>query len=184
MAGETTGVVFISHRDIHPDLRGVSGSRLWRLGYVATLIEKRNPVWVLSAAGHAAGESPKALPVAHIETGRPAIESLVVAALGLFGLPQAVGFKAASDDVLHERDGIRFIAPRSQSTNLDESEEEVEVQWSIPSRDLVRACIDESSIVMRLGVAALPSSLLATQGAVSWLRGEGFDVDEFAYKTG
>ena len=182
MAGETTGIVTISHRDIHSELRGAVGSRLWRLGYVAALIEKHEATWVVSAAGHGAGRNPSQLVIARFDQNRPVIEALIVGALGLFGLPPKVASLAAYEDVLHEQQGIRYIAPRTVVTGIESGEEIPQIRQA--SEGLNMVCVEEAAKVMRLGVAALPSSLLISQASVRWLRGYGFDVDEFAYRPG
>lgn len=181
MAGETTGVVLISHRDVFPEVRGPALSRLWRLGYVATLVEKHEPVWIVSAAGHAAGQRPQQLVLGRLNPERPIIEALVVASIGLFELPKEISDQAAYENVLQEREGVRYVASNyiPRGTDDDEDGEESVIQ---PSTELIQKCIKLASVQMRLGVIALPKTSLVEQGSVSWLRAEGFDVDEFRYQ--
>lgn len=181
MAGETTGVVLISHRDVFPEVRGPALSRLWRLGYVATLIEKHEPVWVVSSAGYAAGQSPRQLVLGRLKPGRPAIEALVVAAIGLFEFPKDISDQAAFENVLHEREGVRYVASNYQSHGTDDDEDGDETLFQ-PSSELIRKCVNLASGQMRLGVVAPPETTLVEQGSVTWLRAEGFDVDEFRYQ--
>lgn len=180
MAGETTGVVLISFRDVFFEVRGPALSRLWRLGYVATLVEKHEPVWVVSAAGHAAGQSPQQLTLGRLNSGRPVIEALVVAATGLFELPKDIADQAAYENVLHERDGIRYVASNFRPSGTDDEEGDESVLQ--PSTELIRKCVHLASVQIRLGVVALPETTLMGQGSVAWLRAEGFDVDEFRYQ--
>jgi hypothetical protein len=183
MAGETSGVVFISHRDTFPELRGSAGSRLWRLGFVATLVEKSDASWVLSAAGHAAGQSPRQLVLANLKPGRPVVEALAVAALGLFGLPKEISDRAAYENVLRERDGVRYVGSNYLGGHTEATDEILTDETVMqPSDELVRLCIRAASEIMRLGVAALPDSVLVQEQSVPWLRADGFDVDEFAYR--
>lgn len=183
VSGQTSGVVFIAHRDVHPELRGEVASRLWRLGFVATLVEKHDASWVLSAAGHAAGQSPRQLVLANLKPGRPAVEALAVAALGLFGLPKAISDRAAYENVLHERSGVRYVGSNYLGGHT-EATDEILTDETVkqPSDELVRLCIRAASESMRLGVAALPDSVLVHEQSVLWLRAKGFDVDEFSYR--
>lgn len=185
MAGETTGVVFISHRDIHPEIRGPALSRLWRLGYVATLIQKHEPIWVVSAAGHAAGQNPQQLILGTLNPDRPAIEALVVAALGLFGLPTEISDQAKSQGILHKHDDFHYVGSCIIPSLWDEDDEDWDGLGDIvthPSEALVEKCVQYASSQMRLGIAALPNSILNKEKSVEWLRGQGFDVDEFVYQ--
>jgi hypothetical protein len=180
MAGESTGVVLMSLRDVFPEIRGPALSRLWRLGYVATLIEKHDSTWVVSAAGHAAGQSPQQLTLGRLNPGRPVIEALVVASIGLLELPKDISDQAAYENVLHERDGIRYVASNYFSRGADDDEDGNETLFQ-PSTELIRKCVDVARAQLRLGIVALPKTTLVEEGSVAWLRAEGFDVDEFTY---
>ena len=183
MAGETSGVVFISHRDVHPELRGVAQSRVWRLGYTACLFEKHDASWTVSAAGYAAGRSPRQLVVANLKPSRPVVEALCVAALGLFGLSKGISDRAAFENVLHEREGIRYVASNYLGGHREETAEILNCETLLqPSDELIKMCITAATRTMRLGVAALPGSVLVEEHSVEWLRAAGFDVDEFAYR--
>jgi len=183
MAGETSGVVFISHRDVHPELRGDAQSRIWRLEYTACLFEKHDASWTVSAAGYAAGRPPRQLVIANLKPGHPVVEALSVAALGLFGLSKEISDRAAFENVLHEREGIRYVASNYLGGHYEATAEILSDETLLqPSDELIKMCLTAASQAMRLGVAALPGSILVEERSVEWLRTAGFDVDEFAYR--
>ena len=59
MAGETTGLVIFSPRSIFEEIHGPAHSRLWRPGYLAALVEKHVPLWVITPISHAATSLPE-----------------------------------------------------------------------------------------------------------------------------
>ena len=59
MAGETTGLVIFSPRSVFEEIHGPAYSRLWRPGYLAALVEKHVPLWVITPIAHAAKSQPE-----------------------------------------------------------------------------------------------------------------------------
>ena len=59
MAGETTGLIIFSHRSVFEEIHGPAYSRLWRPGYLAALVEKHVPLWVITPIAHAAKSFPE-----------------------------------------------------------------------------------------------------------------------------
>jgi hypothetical protein len=86
MAGEATAMVTFATRSMYEELHGPSGSRIWRPGYLACLIEKHVPVWVITPIGFAAGEEAPCRPVVSYSVpDRPAVADIVIVMAGLFG---------------------------------------------------------------------------------------------------
>jgi len=182
VAGETTGVVMISAREVHPEIRGPAQSRLWRLSFIATLIEKHSWVWVITAAGHGAGSKLRHIVVPHSRKDVPAVETPILALTPKFGLPEKLLAQAGADGVLQQKDGFQIIAPARIGNDIEfEEDEDIEEFQTFPSRDLAEKCLSFAQQKMRLGVAAIPHSVLVEQHSVSHLRSIGFDVDEFRY---
>ena len=59
MAGETTALVVFSPRSVFEELKGPAYSRLWRPGFLAALVEKHEPIWVVTPISHASTSVPQ-----------------------------------------------------------------------------------------------------------------------------
>lgn len=183
MAGEATAIVTFAHRSVFEELRGPAGSRLWRPGYVACLIEKYLPVWAVTPFGYAAGEeTERVVIVSHGVSGRPAIADLLPVMAGLFGGSDLFRSLAASEGVLRRNGRAHLALPYAElpDATIEDGRGGYEFDDPIPiSFELFDEVTRIVSDQCRATVAAFPDSLVAAEGSVSWLRGLGVDVDEF-----
>ena len=180
MAGEATATVTFSMRSLYEDRQGPAGSGVWRPGYLACLIEKHVPVWVITPVGFAAGEEPSRLLVTSQGEGdRPAVADLLVVMAGLFGGSEPLRQLALAEGLLHQQGATWWAAPNVELPSIDDHGDEAEPMVVHASDELfleaARICAD----LCRVTVMAYPGSLVVAERSVSWLRGLGFDVDEF-----
>lgn len=184
MSGVATAMVTFAPRSVFEELHGPAASRLWRPGYLACLIEKHLPVWVISPIGFAAGGEPDHLVVvSHSLDGRPAIADVVVAMAGLFGGRHELQRLALTEGLLSQH-GEHFVAMPSVEMPIwddGEDDESGEAPPIVGSDALVAEAARIVSEKCRVTVTAYPDSIVATEQSVHWLRAKGIDVDEFTY---
>ena len=181
MSGKATAAVTFSMRSAYEELHGPAGSRIWRPGYLACLIEKHLPVWVITPIGFAAGEEPSRLLVTSDGQGdRPAVADLVVVMAGLFGGNDRLRQMALAEGLLHQRGSSWWVTPNVNLPSIDEwDDEEPEANVVHASQELFFEASRVCAYLCRVTVMAYPQSIVSAQGSVAWLRGAGFDVDEF-----
>ena len=193
MAGETTGLVIFSIRSVFEEIHGPAYSRLWRPGYLAALVEKHVPLWVITPIAHAA----KANPVHEIIMCNPDLSgpleiNLMPYMASLFSQNNLeLKMKAESEGLKKNENGIWWINGKSLSYGVSEEfDSNGEVTDRIEDIDFIypSSKINEMSIPLvanncRVTIVRYPGSALLTSDGVTWMRSQGIDVDEFAYKS-
>ena len=193
MAGETTGLVIFSHRSVFEEIHGPAYSRLWRPGYLAALVEKHVPLWVVTPIAHAAKSHPEhEIIMCNPDLGGPLELNLMPFMASIFSQNNAeLKQKAESEGLKMNEDGTWWINGRSVSNGfeeeLDDDGEVVErienIDFIYPSSKIYEMSIPLVADSCRVTSVRYPgSSLLSTDG-VTWMRAQGIDVDEFVYKS-
>ncbi len=157
---------------------------MWRPGYLACLMEKHLPVWVITPVGFAAGSEPAHLTlVSHGQSGRPAVADLVVLMAGLFGGSDRLRAMADAEGLLHQVGSQWWVAPAAELPEFDdEVDEPAGGELVIASSGIFEEALDVVRDRCRVTVMAFPDSLVSDEGTVAWLRSGGVDVDEFTLK--
>jgi hypothetical protein len=193
LAGETTGLVIFSHRSVFEEIHGPAYSRLWRPGYLAALVEKHVPLWVVTPIAHAAKSHPEhEIIMCNPDLGGPLELNLMPFMASIFSQNNAeLKQKAESEGLKMNEDGTWWINGRSVSNGfeeeLDDDGEVVErienIDFIYPSSKIYEMSIPLVADSCRVTSVRYPgSSLLSTDG-VTWMRAQGIDVDEFVYKS-
>lgn len=193
MAGETTGLVVFSPRSVFEEIHGPAYSRLWRPGYLAALVEKHVPLWVITPIAHAA----KSFPVHEIiicnpDLGGPLEMNLMPFMASIFSQDNVELKKKAEEEGLKlYENGTWWINGKSVSYGIEEElDDNGEVVDRIEDTDFIHPSskIYEMSISLvadtcRVTSIRYPGSALLTIDGISWMRAQGMDVDEFVYRS-
>lgn len=181
MAGEATAMITFAVRSVYEELRGPAGSRLWRPGYTACLIEKHLPVWVVSPVGFAASPPRKWNFVSYPQGDRPIISDVVLMMAGLFGGSDDLRRAARHEGLLRSRGRLWWVAPNADLPPLDdfENEDEADAPPCLATPELVNLGVAEAARLCRVSAMIYPSSTLKAEDSVTWMRSAGLDVDEF-----
>ncbi len=193
MAGETTGLIIFSPRSVFEEIHGPAYSRLWRPGYLAALVEKHVPIWVITPIAHAAKSIPEhEIIKCNPDLGGPLEMNLMPFMAAMFSQNNLdLKQKAASEGLLKNVYGTWWINSKSVSYGIeDEVDHDGEVVDRIENLEFIYPSgkIYEMSTLLvaqncRVTVVRFPDSSLMSADSVSWMRMQGIDVDEFAYKS-
>jgi hypothetical protein len=193
MAGETTGLVIFSHRSVFEEIHGPAYSRLWRPGYLAALVEKHVPLWVVTPIAHAAKSHPEhEIILCNPDLGGPLEMNLFPFMASLFSQNDSeLRMKAENEGVMNSEGGVWWINGKSVSHGIEEElDEDGQVMDRVEDLDFINPSskIYEMSIPLiaktcRVTSVRYPGSALMASDGVSWMRAQGIDVDEFVYKT-
>ncbi len=184
MAGETTGLVIFSPRSIFEELRGPAGSRLWRPGYLAALVEKHVPLWVITPIAHAAHDKPRhQIVLCNPEISGPLEMDLMPIMASLFSQEnKKLKSQAEREGLLHQ-DGLTWwinSKTRHDETLDESSDDQNDIETLYPSGKLYEMSFKLVADLCRVIVMRNPNSQLFSHDSVAWLRGLGTDVDEFS----
>ena len=193
MAGETTGLVIFSHRSIFEEIHGPAYSRLWRPGYLAALVEKHVPLWVITPIAHAAKSHPEhEIIMCNPDLGGPLEMNLMPFMASIFSQDNVELKKKA------ENEGLKIIENRTWWINgksvsygieeeLDDNAEVIDrfedLDFIFPSSKIYEISIPLVADACRVTSIRYPGSALLSQDGVTWMRAQGIDVDEFVYKS-
>ncbi len=193
MAGETTGLVIFSHRSVFEEIHGPAYSRLWRPGYLAALVEKHVPLWVVTPIAHAARSHPAhEIIMCNPDLGGPLEMNLMPFMASIFAQNSlALKEKADSEGLINNDTGTWWINGKSISygveEELDESGEVIDrvedIDFICPSSKIYEISIPIVAAACRVTSVRYPGSALLSSDGVSWMRSQGIDVDEFTYKS-
>ena len=193
MAGETTGLVIFSHRSIFEEIHGPAYSRLWRPGYLAALVEKHVPLWVITPIAHAAKSRPEhEIIMCNPDLGGPLEMNLMPFMASMFSQDNVELKKKA------ENEGLKIIENRTWWINgksvsygieeeLDDNGEVIDrfedLDFIFPSSEIYEMSIPIVADTCRVTSVRYPGSALLSSDGVTWMRAQGIDVDEFVYKS-
>ncbi len=193
MAGETTGLIIFSHRSVFEEIHGPACSRLWRPGYLAALVEKHVSLWVVTPIAHAAKSHPEhEIILCNPDLGGPLEMNLFPFMASLFSQNDSeLRLKAENEGVMNSEGGVWWINGKSVSHGIEEElDDDGQVMDRVEDLDFVHPSskIYEMSIPLiaktcRVTSVRYPGSALMASDGVSWMRAQGIDVDEFAYKS-
>jgi hypothetical protein len=193
MAGETTGLVIFSHRSVFEEIHGPAYSRLWRPGYLAALVEKHVPLWVITPIAHAAKSQPEhEIIMCNPDLGGPLEMNLMPFMASIFSQNNLdLRLKAENEGLKNLEGGTWWINGKSVNhgveEELDENGEIVdrieEIDFIFPSSKIYEMSIPLVANTCRVTSIRYPGSALLASDGVSWMRAQGVDVDEFVYKS-
>ena len=193
MAGETTGLVIFSPRSVFEEIHGPAYSRLWRLGYLAALVEKHVPLWVITPIAHAAKSQPEhEIILCNPDLSGPLEMNLMPFMASIFSQSNTLlKEQARSEGLLHKNNGAWWINGKSISYGVNEELDEYGVvidrveddDYIHPSGKLYEMSFSIIAKECRVSSIRYPGSYLLSSDGVAWMRSEGIDVDEFVYKS-
>jgi hypothetical protein len=193
MAGETTGLVIFSHRSVFEEIHGPAYSRLWRPGYLAALVEKHAPIWVVTPIAHAAKSHPEhEIIVCNPDLSGPLEMNLMPFMASLFSQNNSeLRLRAEKEGLKHSKQETWWINGKSINqgieVEMDENGEVIdrfeEIEFIHPSSMIYEMCIPLIAKNCRVTSVRYPGSALLTSDGVAWMRSEGIDVDDFVYKS-
>ena len=193
MAGETTAIVIFSHRSVFEEIHGPAYSRLWRPGYLAALVEKHVPLWVITPIAHAAKSHPEhEIILCNPDLGGPLEMNLMPFMASIFSQNSIELKKKAENEGLKMSEaGIWWINGKSViygiEEELDENGEVVDrvedLNFIFPSSKIYEMSIPLVADACRVTSIRYPGSALLSIDGVAWMRTQGIDVDEFVYKS-
>lgn len=193
MAGETTGLVIFSHRSVFEEIHGPAYSRLWRPGYLAALVEKHVPLWVITPIAHAAKSHPEhEIIMCNPDLGGPLEMNLIPFMASIFAQNSlALKEKAESEGLTNNGGGTWWINGKSISYGVEEEFDDSgevidrveDIDFIFPSSKIYEISIPIVADACRVTIIRYPGSALLSSDGVSWMRMQGIDVDEFTYKS-
>ncbi len=193
MAGETTGLVIFSHRSVFEEIHGPAYSRLWRPGYLAALVEKHIPLWVVTPIAHAAKSHPEhEIIICNPDLGGPLEMNLMPFMASMFSQNDSdLRMKAENEGVMNSEGGTWWINGKSISHGIEEELDDdgqvvdrvEDLDFIHPSSKIYEMSIQLIAKTCRVTSVRYPGSALMASDGVSWMRIQGIDVDEFVYKT-
>jgi len=193
MAGETTGLVIFSPRSIFEEIHGPAHSRLWRPGYLAALVEKHVPLWVITPIAHAAKSLPEhEIIMCNPDLGGPLEMNLMPFIASIFSQNNLeLKMKAESEGLKKNKNGIWWITEKSISHGVDEELDDngevvnriEDIEFIYPSSKIYELSIPIVADSCRVTSVRYPGSAMFSSDGVSWMRAQGIDVDEFVYKS-
>lgn len=193
MAGETTGLVIFSPRSVFEEIHGPAYSRLWRPGYLAALVEKHIPLWVMTPIAHAARSNPKHEIInCNPDLGGPLEMNLMPFIASIFSQDNnELKQKAEEEGLKLYENGTWWINGKSVSYGTEEELDEKgevldrteDIDFIHPSGKIYEMSIPLVADACRITIIRYPGSSLLSIDGVSWMRAQGMDVDEFVYKS-
>jgi len=193
MAGETTGLVIFSHRSVFEEIHGPAYSRLWRPGYLAALVEKHVPLWVITPIAHAAKSHPEHEIIAcNPDLGGPLEMNLMPFMASIFSQNNIeLKQKAELEGLKLNENGTWWINGKSDSRGIEEELDDngevidrvEDLDFIFPSSKIYEMSIPLVAESCRVTSIRYPGSALLSTDGVTWMRSQGIDVDEFSYKS-
>ena len=193
MAGETTGLVIFSNRSVFEEIHGPAYSRLWRPGYLAALVEKHVPVWVITPIAHAAKSHPEhEIIMCNPDLGGPLEMNLMPFMASIFSQNNLdLRLKAENEGLKNLEGGTWWINGKSVNHGIEEELDEYgevvdrieEIEFIFPSSKIYEMSVPLVADACRVTSVRYPGSALLASDGVSWMRAQGIDVDEFVYRT-
>ena len=193
MAGETTGIVIFSPRSVYEEIHGPAYSRLWRPGFLAALVEKHVPMWVITPIAHAAKSYPEhEIVMCNPDLGGPLEMNLMPFMASVFSQNNVeLKKKAESEGLTINEKGTWWINGKSFSYGIEEELDEngdlvdriEDLDFVYPSSKIYEMSIPLVADACRVTIVRFPDSSLMSLDGVSWMRTQGIDVDEFAYNS-
>lgn len=193
MAGETTGLVIFSHRSVFEEIHGPAYSRLWRPGYLAALVEKHVPLWVITPIAHAAKSQPEhEIIMCNPDLGGPLEMNLIPFMASIFSQKNIeLKQRAEKEGLKVNEGGTWWINGKSVShgteVELDDNGEVMDrvedIEFIFPSSKIYEMSIPIVADACRVTSIRYPGSSLLSSDGVSWMRAQGVDVDEFIYRS-
>ena len=188
MAGETTAIITFAHRSVFEEIHGPAGSRIWRPGYVAAMVEKHVPVWVVTPIAHAAHSHPRhQIVLCNPDITGPLEMDLMPLMAALFDQGnQALKTQAEREDLLHSEAGTWWINSKTKYLELEEElDEDGEItdrfqhaEDTFPSGKIYEQSFKIVAERCRISVMRYPNSIITEQN-ILWMRSQGIDVDDF-----
>jgi hypothetical protein len=193
VAGETTGLLIFSPRSVFEEIHGPAYSRLWRPGYLAALIEKHVPLWVITPIAHAAKSFPEhEIILCNPDLGGPLEMNLMPFMASLFSQNNLeLKKKAESEGLKMNKNGTWWINGKSISNgtleeldaNGDTLDRYEDIDFIYPSSKIYEMSIPLVAKTCRVTTIRYPGSVLLSANGITWMRTQGIDVDEFVYKS-
>jgi len=193
MAGETTGLVIFSNRSVFEEIHGPAYSRLWRPGYLAALVEKHVPVWVITPIAHVAKSHPEhEIIMCNPDLGGPLEMNLMPFMASIFSQNNLdLRLKAENEGLKNLEGGTWWINGKSVNHGIEEELDEYgevvdrieEIEFIFPSSKIYEMSVPLVADACRVTSVRYPGSALLASDGVSWMRAQGIDVDEFVYRT-
>ena len=193
MAGETTGLVIFSHRSVFEEIHGPAYSRLWRPGYLAALVEKHVPLWVITPIAHAAKSHPEhEIIVCNPDLGGPLEMNLMPFMASIFSQNNIeLKQKAEHEGLKLNENGTWWINGKSVSHGIEEELDDngevidrvEDLHFVFPSSKIYEMSIPIVADACRVTSVRYPGSALLSSDGVTWMRAQGVDVDEFVYRS-
>lgn len=193
MAGETTGLVIFSPRSVYEEIHGPAYSRLWRPGFLAALVEKHAPMWVITPIAHAAKSHPEhEIIMCNPDLGGPLEMNLMPFMASVFSQNNVeLKKKAESEGLAINEKGTWWINGKSVSHGIEEELDEngdlvdriEDLDFVYPSSKIYEMSIPLVTDACRVTSIRNPGSALLSNDGVGWMRAQGMDVDEFVYKS-
>jgi len=188
MAGETTALITFAQRSVFEEIHGPAGSRIWRPGYLAALVEKHIPVWVITPIAHAAHSKPRhQIVVSNPDIEGPLEMDLMPMMASLFDQGnRELKAQGEQEGLLHSAGNRWWINSKSRESDIDEefdgSSEAVDrfqqTEDRFPSGKIYELSFPIVADRCRVTILRYPNSLLSSSGDI-WLRSIGCDVDVF-----
>ena len=193
MAGETTGLVIFSHRSVFEEIHGPAYSRLWRPGYLAALVEKHVPLWVITPIAHAAKSRPEhEIIMCNPDLGGTLEMNLMPFMDSMFYHDNVeLKMKAENEGLKIDENRTWWINGKSISYGIEEELDDTgevidrfeDLDFIFPSSKIYEMSIPLVADTCRVTSVRYPGSALLSTDGVTWMRAQGIDVDEFAYKS-
>ena len=193
MAGETTGLVIFSPRSVFEEIHGPAYSRLWRPGYLAALVEKHIPLWVVTPIAHAAKSHPEhEIIMCNPDLGGPLEINLLPFMASRFSQNNLdLKIKAESEGLIKNENGVWWINGKSISYGVDEELDDngevvdriEDINFIYPSSKIHEISIPIVANSCRVTSIRYPGSAMFSSDGVTWMRAQGIDVDEFVYRS-
>lgn len=193
MAGETTGIIIFSHRSIFEEIHGPAYSRLWRPGYLAALVEKHVPLWVITPIAHAAKSHPQhEIIICNPNLGGPLEMNLMPFMASIFSQHNSqLKRQAKSEGLRMSENGTWWINGKSVSYGIEEEIDDngevldriEHIDFIHPSSRLYEMSIPLVADSCRVTSIRYQGSALLASDGIGWMRAQGIDVDEFVYKS-
>ena len=193
MAGEATAFVTFSPRSVFEELKGPVGSRLWRPGHLAVLIEKHVPTWVVTPIGYESNSIPRK----KVVTCNPDIKGPIE--MNLFPLiaslydqsNKKLKEQALFEEVITERNGRWWISEKKKGKEILEIKDRKgailerleKSETTFPSGKIYEMSFKSVANHCRVTMMRYPDSYLNQSDGVFWMRSLGVDIDEFVYKS-
>ena len=160
---------------------------------MAALVEKHVPLWVITPIAHAAKSHPEhEIIMCNPDLGGPLEMNLMPFMASIFSQNNVeLKQKAENEGLKMNEGGTWWINGKSVSygieEELDDNGEVVDrvedLNFIFPSSKIYEMSIPLVADTCRVTSVRYPGSALLSTDGVTWMRAQGIDVDEFAYKS-